>query len=321
MHESANVGFKAHARSESRVGEFPNEHEISLSKQRKLVKMISVISTLSRKMSGATANAAGNAGGANDAQDREEFHLQVRFADKKQTAFLINPNKTVSEIVNEIGCKLGIRYPEEFSLQDSNKQWLDPYSSIAKLGIVQEQILFYRRKFYFNEESEDFVMDPVYSNLVFFQSRDEILQNRYSTNIDEAVQLAATLFQVNFGDYNGAIHKSGFIKQKELKFFLPLECLDLWGVSFSTVESMIYREHRMLLGMRRSQAKLRYILLCKQLKSYGTIFFPVKVRPAQPSCACVCSCGLVWARVGSCGLVWARVLAFANFTCRKLERN
>jgi len=98
----------------------------------------------------------------------------------------------------------------------------------------------------------------------------------YTCNKEEAVQLAATLFQINFGDHNPNIHKPGFLKPQDLRFFLPPECLEAWGLTFQKVEKMIYKDHRKLRGIKEVYAKFRYVQLCRSLKTFGAIFFPVK---------------------------------------------
>jgi hypothetical protein len=78
--------------------------------------------------------------------------------------------------------------------------------------VPENALLLYKKKFYYHDGSEDCNNDPVYYNLLFYQSRDAIISNVYTCNMEEAVQLAATLFQINFGDHNPNIHKPGFLK-------------------------------------------------------------------------------------------------------------
>lgn len=48
-------------------------------------------------------------------------------------------------------------------------------------------------------------------------------------------------------------------------------------MSFQKVEKLIYKEHRKLRGIKEVYAKFRYVQLCRTLKTFGAIFFPIKV--------------------------------------------
>lgn len=160
--------------------------------------------------------------------------------------------------------------------------WLNPNKTLAEQDVPETAILFYKKKFYYHDGSEDCNNDPVYYNLLFYQSRDAIISNVYTCNMEEAVQLAATLFQINFGDHNTNIHKPGFLKPQDLRFFLPLECLEAWGLNFQKVEKMIYKDHRKLRGIKEVYAKFRYVQLCRSLKTFGAIFFHVRGIKERP---------------------------------------
>jgi len=160
--------------------------------------------------------------------------------------------------------------------------WLNPNKTLEEQEVPETAVLFYKKKFYYHDGSEDCTNDPVYYNLLFYQSRDAIISNVYTCNREEAVQLAATLFQINFGDHNPNIHKPGFLKPQDLRFFLPLECLEAWGLNFQKVEKMIYKEHRKLRGIKEVYAKFRYVQLCRSLKTFGAVFFPVKSIKERP---------------------------------------
>jgi len=52
-------------------------------------------------------------------------------------------------------------------------------------------------------------------------------------------------------------------------------------MSFQKVEKIIYNEHRKLRGIKEVYAKFRYVQLCRTLKTFGAIFFPIKQQPAK----------------------------------------
>jgi len=203
----------------------------------------------------------------------------------------------VRELASEIGRRMGIKNTDEFSLQmqhgthssqwsqqapddDSGDNfaitWLIPNQTLIEQEVPEDAVLLYKKKFYYNDASDDCNNDPVYFNLLFCQSRDAIISNMYTCNKEEALQLAATLFQINFGDHNPNIHKPGFLKPQDLRFFLPVEYLEAWNLTFLKVEKLIYKEHRKLRGIKEVYAKFRYVQLCRTLPTFGAIFFQVK---------------------------------------------
>lgn len=286
---------------------FPNTEEIV--KLNKFNRIIRMLSELSHKMIRSISK-GGTAGG-------KEREIQVKFSDKKIKTFLVNEKRTILEISHDIGRKLGIKNTDEFSLQlQASVQapssptasthipnpfyspmlsphddetypydgplWLNPNNTLAEQDVPENAVLLYKKKFYYHDGSEDCSNDPVYYNLLFYQSRDAIISNVYTCNMEEAVQLAATLFQINFGDHNPNIHKPGFLKPQDLRFFLPIESLEAWGLTFKEVEKMIYKEHRKLRGIKEVYAKFRYVQLCRSLKTFGAIFFPVRTIKERP---------------------------------------
>lgn len=292
---------------------FPNTEEIV--KINKFVRIIRMLSELSHKMIRSIYK--GNSHGG------KEREIMVKFSDKKVKSFLVNEKKTVREIAQEIGRKLGIKNTDEFSIQlpqaslpsspsspisippnapsfppilsyssssphDDESYpydgplWLNPNQTLAEQQVPEDAVLLYKKKFFYQDGTEDCNNDPVYFNLLFYQSRDAIISNVYTCSKEEAISLAATLFQINFGDHNPNIHKPGFLKPQDLRFFLPPECLEAWGLTFQKVEKMIYKEHRKLRGIKEVYAKFRYVQLCRSLKTFGAIFFNVKTIKDRP---------------------------------------
>jgi hypothetical protein len=69
-----------------------------------------------------------------------------------------------------------------------------------------------------------------------------------------------------------------YIRISDLKFFLPPDWLEKWGMTFQKLEKQIYKEHTKLRGIKEEYAKFRYLQLCRNLTTYGTVFFQVKLE-------------------------------------------
>jgi len=211
----------------------------------------------------------------------KEREIKVKFPDKSVKSFVVDEGKSVDDLTHEIASKVGIKNTEEFSLQrEENDVWLNPYQTLQAQGVLENRVLMFRKKFYYND-AFTIDNDPVYFNLLFCQSHEAIVSGLYPCSLHEAVPLAATQFQINFGDHNPSIHKPGFLSLKELKFFLPTDCLENWGITFQKLEKMIYKEHQKLRGIKEEYAKYRYLQLCRTLSTYGTVFFSSKICPAK----------------------------------------
>eukprot|EP01119_Soliformovum_irregulare_P014991 TRINITY_DN4169_c0_g1_i1.p1 TRINITY_DN4169_c0_g1~~TRINITY_DN4169_c0_g1_i1.p1 ORF type:complete len:889 (-),score=215.13 TRINITY_DN4169_c0_g1_i1:222-2888(-) len=213
---------------------------------------------------------------SSSARKEGQFEIRVKFPDLSIRNFPINESMTVTDIAMDLAEKIGIRNPEEFSLQLSESNvWLNPYQTLKSQLPNENTVLHFKKKFFYHDAFVNNT-DPVYFNLLFCQLHHAIVSGLYVCTLSEAVQLAATKFQINFGDHNPAIHKPGFLKQTDLKHFLP-ESLESWGITFQKLEKQIYKEHCKLRGIKEEFAKYRYLQLCRNLKSYGTVLFPVKL--------------------------------------------
>ena len=147
--------------------------------------------------------------------------------------------------------------------------WLNTEKSLREQGIEETNVLTLRRKLFFSDQSID-RNDPVQLNLLYIQSRDAIIDGTYPCTRDEAVHFAALQCQIQYGNYNKAKHKPGFLTLEE---FLPREYVKRKGI-----EKSIYADYHMLHNLSEINAKFRYIQLCRSLKTYGVTFFLIKVK-------------------------------------------
>eukprot|EP01133_Synstelium_polycarpum_P001416 gene1416-1640_t len=197
---------------------------------------------------------------------------KIKLLDETIKTQLIDESTTVSEIVASIAKKMGIKNPEEYSLIKegaSSGDWLKNNQILAEQGILDTDILVFKKKFFFNDANID-RNDPVQLHLLYVQCRDSIIEGMYPTQREESVQLAALQCQVAMGDFNPTKHVHGYLTVKD---FVPAQ----WAKT-KTAEKDIYREYRKLVSMSEVNAKYRYVQLCRSLKTYGMTSFAVKMR-------------------------------------------
>lgn len=210
---------------------------------------------------------------ANDELEYKKKHrpCKVRLLDDTVKTILIDDSRSVGEIVEVIGKKIGIKNPEEFSLQIERKPdlWLTAAQSLHEQGVVDSDTLLLKKRFFVDDANvgRD---DPVQLHLVYVQSRDAIIDGTHPCTVDESVQFSALQCQVDFGNHNPALHKPGFLKVED---FLSPSARKVKGI-----EKKIVAEYRKLVGMSEINAKYRYVQLCRSLKTYGITFFEVKQR-------------------------------------------
>ncbi|XP_071498741.1 talin-1-like [Diadema antillarum] len=152
---------------------------------------------------------------------------------------------------------------------DDEMNWLDHTRTLREQGVEENECLIFRRKYFYSDQNVD-KRDPVQLNLLYVQSRDAILNGTHPCSYDEAVVLAGTQCQIQYGDYNESKHKPGFL---ELKDMVPREYVKVKGV-----EKRIFLEHRNMIGMSELDAKVKYTQHCRSLKTYGITFFLVKEK-------------------------------------------
>ena len=105
------------------------------------------------------------------------------------------------------------------------------------------------------------------THIFILQSRNAILDGTLPCTKDEAIQLAALQYYIQYG------------KQTSLKNipnvsgFLPHEYIDI-----PRVQCVIWKEYNKLQRLIEPEAKFAYIQLCRSLPIYGITIFHVKER-------------------------------------------
>jgi len=115
--------------------------------------------------------------------------MKVELLDGMVRAFLLDDSLPVQELAEEIGKKLFLRNPEEFSLQwretgggeDSRKQgkkkkknkqfddfWLNPQQALGEQGVPDDAVLLLVKKYFDDDKNLD-TSDPSQLHLIYVQ--------------------------------------------------------------------------------------------------------------------------------------------------------
>lgn len=152
---------------------------------------------------------------------------------------------------------------------DDEVNWIDPSKTLREQGIVENETLLLRRKFFFSDQNID-SRDPVQLNLLYVQARDAILDGTHPVTQDKACEFAGIQCHIQFGDHNESKHRPGFL---DLKEFLPQSYTKVKGI-----EKKVFAEHKKHVGLSELDAKVLYTKTARSLKTYGVTFFLVKEK-------------------------------------------
>ena len=188
----------------------------------------------------------------------------------------IDESHTVGEIVKTLCSKLGIEDADAYALyletagkQQAEVTWLQPGGTLLEQGVTEDSAIGFNRA-----PATEIPLDPNDTDMVdslYAQGRDAVLSARQPCTLDEALELAALLVQIDHGDYNPERHKPGFLD--DLRTVLPLE-----HARAKNAEKQMYALHRKLVGTAQIDAKIRFIRRARAIKTYGIAFFAVKEK-------------------------------------------
>jgi len=209
----------------------------------------------------------------NDTLEYKKKHdvIKVKLVDDTVKTVLVDLSAPVNEIVDVIGKKIAIKNAEEFSLQQESKLgvWLKGSLPLTEQVSTLDQIFLLKKKFYMNDANID-QDDPVQLHLVYCQSRDDIVSGKHPVTKDEAIQFGALQCQIQLGDFKPDVHKPGYLTLSE--YLAPQ-----WSKK-KEIERLMQAEWKKLVGMNETNARFRYVQLCRSLKTYGMTVFTVKER-------------------------------------------
>ncbi|PRP75658.1 actin binding protein, partial [Planoprotostelium fungivorum] len=197
--------------------------------------------------------------------------IRVKLLDGTVKVMLFDLTLPVVDIVNMVGEKIDLANAEEYSLQWENPlpagprlDWLQPNKCIEEQNVKTDNVFLLKKKYFYSDANIS-LDDPMGLHLLFVQATDAIISGLHPVMPAEVCALAALHAQVTEGRFNPEKHVPPYL---ELKKYLPPALLKEKGI-----EKDIMKEWRKLVGTTESNAKFKYIQLCRSLKTWGITTF------------------------------------------------
>ncbi|XP_061200270.1 tyrosine-protein phosphatase non-receptor type 3 isoform X1 [Neopsephotus bourkii] len=198
---------------------------------------------------------------------RSEIICNVHFLDGSIQSFKVNKQDTGQILLDMTYNQLGVTEKEYFGLQQNetsvdspffiSQRWLEPNKPIRKqLKGGFPCTLRFRVRFFIPDPNT--LQQEQTRHLFFLQLKTDIVEGRLSCPINSAVVLASYAVQSQLGDYNAAVHHSGYLSNYS---FIPEQNKD-----FLTKVESLHEQHS---GLKQSEAESCYINIARTLEFYG----------------------------------------------------
>ncbi len=230
---------------------------------------------------------------SNDLVQFKKRHQVVtaKLIDGSLKKILVNLTQPTMDVHKAIGEKLKLRNWEEFCLYVlETGAWLNVKDPITQ-QVGFSQVLGYKKRYYVSDTAVD-REDPVELHLSYAQAMHEIISGTQDIEKEEAVNFSGMQAQVEFGNFNPAAHKPGFLK---IENFLPSNLIDpkkggfkktltnkVAGTALDAEKDMMASWKRFT-GMDENTAKLKYVQLARSLPTYGLTLYHCIKKSGPPS--------------------------------------
>uniref|UniRef100_A0A3B4FNH6 Merlin-like n=2 Tax=Haplochromini TaxID=319058 RepID=A0A3B4FNH6_9CICH len=137
----------------------------------------------------------------------------------------------------------------------------------------EEPITFHFLAKFYPENAEEELVQDITQHLFFLQVKKKILDEEIHCPPEASVLLASYAVHAEYGDYDPAVHKPGFLAEEEL---LPKRVINLYQMTPEMWEERItacYAEHR---GRTRDEAEMEYLKIAQDLDMYGVNYFLIR---------------------------------------------
>uniref|UniRef100_A0AAX7SDV3 Merlin n=1 Tax=Astatotilapia calliptera TaxID=8154 RepID=A0AAX7SDV3_ASTCA len=172
---------------------------------------------------------------------------------------------------------LGLRETWFFGLRYNIKDtvaWLKMDKKVLDQEVPKEEpITFHFLAKFYPENAEEELVQDITQHLFFLQVKKKILDEEIHCPPEASVLLASYAVHAEYGDYDPAVHKPGFLAEEEL---LPKRVINLYQMTPEMWEERItacYAEHR---GRTRDEAEMEYLKIAQDLDMYGVNYFLIR---------------------------------------------
>ncbi|KAK7896520.1 hypothetical protein WMY93_021845 [Mugilogobius chulae] len=123
-------------------------------------------------------------------------------------------------------------------------------------------ILFLRIKFFIDDVN--FIQHAMTKHQYYLQMRKDVLEERMSCDMENAMLLASLALQAEFGDYQPELHGKTYFR---LEHYVPVSVLD--EVDQTTLREELPKLHNSYYGASESEAEFEFLKVSQRLSEYG----------------------------------------------------
>ncbi len=205
--------------------------------------------------------------------------VKVYLVDNSAKTVAIDKETTTKELVSILAEKLELTEKEDhFSLYelrgDVEKSLLadqKPFQVMQSWSGKADHRFLFKRQFIMSTQEE--IKCETCMNLMYIQTRDDILKGKIYVPVEQAAEFAGLSMQATYGDYNQNRHVVGFL-EKHIAEFIP--AAHLKAKRIPDWEDAIYVEHGKHKGLDEVAAQKKYLELAAGLSVFGITTYPCK---------------------------------------------
>ena len=173
---------------------------------------------------------------------------------------------------NERPCKLMVHETAGLDAEDK-KHYADrnEWEKLKKEWEKDSKLVYKRRVFIKNQLPASKLQFISYN---YIQAIADVQSGNYPCSKTDALELAAYQMQLTYGDHDSKIHVAGFLKDK-IAGLIPAPLLKS-ETKLEEWEALIYQDHAKLIGMKKEDARIAYLMRVRQWNFYGGTFWTVK---------------------------------------------
>jgi Ran GTPase-activating protein (RanGAP) involved in mRNA processing and transport len=211
----------------------------------------------------------------------------VWFLDDSCEQLDVSLDITALDLLYLLADQVRFEWPEMFALCEvelsgAEPRWLPMDRPLHALGLDLAQS---QRRLQCRLKYERRAIDRVYKDarllrLAMLQARESILGGRWPCPEPVAVRLASYQMQADFGDYDTALHRAGYVALGGLEQFLPLPLLTNRQESDQYWEERLTSLHQQHRGLSVGEAQVLYLDECRRsVPLFGSHHFAKTTPP------------------------------------------